>query len=66
MKTPPKVNRRENAQSRPGLSSTMKQGGTKRDGDAAKAGNTRSLMDNGGNSQTAKSPEGKLASIMHQ
>ena len=47
------------------VSNHMMQGGTGRKGDAAKAGNTASLMGQG-NSPKAALPTGKVRSTMHQ
>jgi hypothetical protein len=57
--------RRENAQARPGLASMMHQGETKRDGDAALAGDTREVMHQG-KTPKSPSPAGRLGSIMNQ
>jgi hypothetical protein len=62
-----KSGRKANAQSRPGLREICHNGGTtKRDGDAALAGNTRALMRQGTTKMNVEAPVGKLRGIIRQ
>jgi hypothetical protein len=60
-----KVSKTANAQSRPGLSSTMMQGRSTRNGDADKAGHIGQVMQNNKNPRF-ESPAGNLRKIMGQ
>ncbi len=48
-----------------GLAANMRQGASPHNGDAAKAGNLRSVMDQGSRTEVS-APVGKLGSIMKQ